>query len=95
LTLHPEKQKLLELGLSRFQRYIRKPAEMKKLILNQLTDRPKTYDEISKALNKGRSTIQSHYIPILENEDLIKRIGKRRQAWLFQITGKGLNFTNN
>ena len=67
----------------------------KRLILNQLNPEPKTYDDISKALNKGRSTIQSHYIPILEKKGLIERSGKRKQAWLFQINEKGKEFLNN
>jgi predicted transcriptional regulator len=72
-----------------------KGKEMQKLILQQLNPKPKTYDEIAKTLNKGRSTIQSHYIPLLEKRGLVKRIGKRRQAWLFQITEDGQSFLQN
>lgn len=90
--LSTDKKDKFEFGLSKFQRYVMKGKEMKKLILQQLNSNPKTYNEIAKALNKGRSTIQSHYIPILEKKRLIKRIGKRKQAWLFQITEDGMKF---
>jgi predicted transcriptional regulator len=80
--------------MKKFQRNVMEREEMEKLILQQLNPEPKTYDEIAKDLDKGRSTIQSHYIPILEKKGLIKRIGKRKQAWLFSITEKGLDFIN-
>lgn len=92
LKLHPIKKSKFENGISKFQRFVMKGCEMEKLILQQLNPKPKTYDEIASALNKGRSTIQSHYIPILENKGLVKRVGKRKQAWLFGITQKGLKF---
>ena len=69
-----------------------KGEEVEILILKQLLTGPKTYDEISSSLRKGRSTIQSHYIPILERKGLIKRIGKRRAAWLFGLTKDGIKF---
>jgi hypothetical protein len=89
--LHPDKREAFSSGITNYQRAVVKGEEMEKLILKQLILIPKTYDEIAKALNKGRSTIQSHYIPILKKKGLIKRVGKRRQAWLFQITEKGKN----
>lgn len=88
--LHPDKKEKFERGFGNYQRDIMKGSEMEKLILQQLSNGPKTYDELSGALKKGRSTIQSHYIPILEKKSLIKREGKRKQAWLFAITKAGL-----
>lgn len=93
-SLHPNKKRTFEYGIENYQRDIMKGEEMEKLILKQLNPEPKTYDEIAKALNKGRSTIQSHYIPILEKKGLIKRIGKRKQAWLFSITEIGKEILN-
>jgi len=87
--LQPEKKEIFEFGISTYQRNVMKRDEMEKLILKQLSSGPKTYDEISKNLNKGRSTIQSFYIPMLEKKNVIKRIGKKKQAWLFEITNSG------
>jgi len=44
------------------------------------------------ALNKGRGTIQSHYIPILEKKKFVKRIGKKCRSLLFVITSEGMEF---
>jgi len=95
LKLSSEKESKFIEALNKYQRYIVKGDEMQRLILKQLNPEPKTYDDISKALNKGRSTIQSHYIPILEKNGLIKRIGKRKQAWLFQINERGKELLND
>ena len=65
---------------------------MMSLILNELMKGPKTYDDLAITLKKGRSTIQSHYIPIMEKEGLIRRIGKRKCAWLFEIRVEGKKF---
>ena len=83
LDLHPDKKLKFENGITSYKRIITDFKETEKLILQQLTE-PKTYDELAKLLGKGRSTVQSFYIPKLEKKGLISRIGKRRQAWLFQ-----------
>lgn len=88
--LHSEKNKRLEVGLSKYERNVMKGYEMENLILQQLNSGPKTYDDISSALKKGRSTIQSHYIPILESRNLIRRCGKKGSAWLFELTDNAL-----
>ena len=90
--LHPDKKTKFEDGISKYQRFVVPGHIMEKLILQQLLSGPKTYDEISFALKKGRSTIQSHYIPILEKKEFVKKVGKRRVAWLFGITEEGINF---
>jgi hypothetical protein len=82
--LHPKKRKDFERGMSNYQRRVEHGDVMEKNILDLLGSSPKTYDEISCVLDKGRSTIQSHYIPILESKGLIKRKGKRGRAWLFE-----------
>lgn len=86
MKLHPNKKSKFENGINRFQRFVMKGSEMEELILRQLRNGPKTYDDIAVALNKSRTVIQSHYIPILENKGAIKRVGKRKQAWLFALT---------
>ena len=83
MDLHPDKKLKFENGIASYKRIITDFKETEKLILYQLTE-PKTYDELAKLLGKGRSTVQSFYIPKLEKKGLISRIGKRRQAWLFQ-----------
>jgi predicted transcriptional regulator len=93
--LHPDKKIKFENGISKYQRFVVPGHVMEKLILKQLLSGPKTYDEISFALKKGRSTIQSHYIPILEKKEFVKKVGKRRIAWLFGITEKGIDFLEN
>ncbi|HDJ96461.1 MAG TPA: transcriptional regulator, partial [Candidatus Aenigmarchaeota archaeon] len=87
--LHPQKRKRFEEGFSKISRKVEDPAEVKIKILRLLLQGPLGYTQISKKLQKGRSTIQSYYIPRLEKNGLVKRFGKRRQAWLFGITKKG------
>lgn len=94
LEIHPLKYQKFEFGLSNYKRCVTEVIEMKKLILQEL-NRPKTYTEISNSLNKGRSTIQSFYIPMLEKEGFVTRIGKQKQAWMFKITKKGADFLKN
>jgi hypothetical protein len=84
MRLHPAKKSKFENGISRFQRFVMKGSEMEELILNELRNGPKTYDDLALALNKSRTVIQSHYIPILERKGLVRRVGKRKQAWLFE-----------
>ena len=83
----------MKIALTKYRRNVQKSEEVEKLILKQLESEPKTYDDLTIALKKGRSTIQSHYIPLLENRKLIKRIGKRRQAWLFGLVRFEKNLT--
>ena len=85
MDLHPDKKSKFENGIASYKRIITDFKETEKLILQQLAE-PKTYDELAKLLRKGRSTVQSSYIPRLEKKGLISRIGKRRQAWLFQAS---------
>ena len=92
INLHSEKRLKFENGLRNYKRNVMKGEEMEILILKQLLTSPKTYDDISSSLRKGRSTIQSYYIPILERKGLIKRIGKKRAAWLFSLTKDGIKF---
>ncbi|MBS3055041.1 MAG: hypothetical protein J4452_00945 [Candidatus Aenigmarchaeota archaeon] len=92
MDLSPTKKTKLEDGFGNYQRDLMKAEEMEKLILKELTFGLKTYDELSKALNKGRSTIQWNYIPNLEKRGLVKKIGKRNRAWLFEITNIGKKF---
>ncbi len=84
LDLHPNKKLKFDNGIKSYRRIISDSKEVEKLILQQLTV-PKTYDELALSLGKSRSTIQSFYIPKLEKKGLIRRVGKRRQAWLFQV----------
>jgi hypothetical protein len=95
LRLNQEKQRKFDDGMKKFLRFVQSREEMEKLILQELNSEARTYDDISKALNKGRSTIQSHYIPLLEKKRFVKRIGKRKQAWLFDLTYKGKKFLEN
>lgn len=85
LGLNDRKNKKFEDGMDKFQRTVIAGDKMERMILDVLKSGPKTYDEISAALSKGRSTIQSHYIPILEKKGMIRRAGKRKQAWLFEL----------
>jgi len=73
LDLHPKQKLKFENGFKNYQREIMKGEEMEKLILQQLKLGPKTYDDLKSVLNKGRSTIQSHYIPLLERKGFVKR----------------------
>jgi hypothetical protein len=85
-TLHPDKKAKFERGLGRYQRNVRTVDEMERMILEQFNNGPKTYDDLAESLAKGRSTIQSFYIPLLERKGLVRRIGKRGRAWLFELT---------
>ena len=88
--LHPEKREKFERGLMNYKRIVEKGENvMRKILKLLLEDGPLGYTEISKRLNKGRSTIQYGYIPKMEKNGLVKRVGKRRAAWLFGITEKG------
>lgn len=95
LSLHPEKLNEFESGLSNYKRNVMKVEEMKELILKELVNQSKTYDEISNSLKKGRSTIQAFYVPMLEKQGLINRMGKRKQAWLFTISKTGIGYLEN
>ena len=87
MTLHPKKNSKFEIGMKNYRRIVSNPQTIEMLILGHLTI-PKTYFELSKLLRKGRSTIQSFYIPRLETKVLVKRIEKQNRAWLFQRTDK-------
>jgi len=83
-TLHPEKRAKFELGFANYKRInVLRGEEARALILRQLASGPKTYDEVAAALGKARTTIQAWHIPILERQGLVRRVGKRGQAWLF------------
>jgi hypothetical protein len=83
-TLHPEKYEKFELGFANYKRTnVLDGEEARILILQQLISGPKTYDDLATALRKARTTIQAHHMPILERQGLIKRVGKRGQAWLW------------
>lgn len=84
-TLHPDKRAKFERGLGCYTRNVMKGDEMEMMIIEQFKTGPKTYDDLAASLKKGRSTIQSHYIPILERKGLIKRSGKRGRAWQFEM----------
>ena len=86
-TLHPEKREKFELGFAAYKRTnVLSGEEARALILQQLASGPKTYDELAAALGKARTTIQAHHIPRLERVGKVKRVGKRRQAWLWALT---------
>jgi len=93
--LHPEKSKKFERGFNNYKREVKKRPEMISSILSCLSDGPKTYDNLTKELMKGRSTIQSHYIPIMEKKGFVRKCGKIKQAWLFEITEKGKDFLSS
>jgi len=83
-TLHPEKRAKFERGFAAYKRVnVLDGEEARALILQQLALGPKTYDDLAAALGKARTTIQATHIPILEKRGLVKRVGKRGQAWLF------------
>jgi hypothetical protein len=85
-TLHPEKRAKFELGFASYKRTnVLHGEEARALILQQLAQGPKTYDDLAAALGKARTTIQAWHIPILEKSGLIQRTGKRGQAWLFGL----------
>ncbi len=83
-TLHPEKREKFERGFTAYKRVnVLDGEEARALILQQLALGPKTYDELAAALGKARTTIQAYHMPILERQGLVRRAGKRGQAWLF------------
>lgn len=86
-TLHPEKREKFEQGFANYKRIdVLGGDEARALILQQLASGPKTYDDLAAALGKARTTIQAHHIPVLEKQGLVKRAGKRGQAWLWVLT---------
>lgn len=85
-ALHPEKRAKFKQGFAAYKRTnVLNGKEARKLILQQLASGPKTYDDLAAALGKARTTIQAHHIPILEKQGLVKRAGKRGQAWLWAL----------
>ncbi|MEM2878823.1 MAG: LAGLIDADG family homing endonuclease [Candidatus Hadarchaeales archaeon] len=85
-ALHPEKREKFERGFSAYRRTnVLDGEEARRMILEQLASGPKTYDELATALGKARTTIQAHHIPILEKQGLVKRAGKRGQAWMWSL----------
>lgn len=86
-TLHSEKRAKFELGFANYKRTnVLHGEEARVLILGQLASGPKTYDELAAALGKARTTIQAWHLPILEREGKVKRVGKRKHAWLWAPT---------
>jgi len=85
-TLHPEKREKFEQGFANYKRVnVLHGEEARALILQRLASGPKTYDDLAAALGKARTTIQAHHIPILEKRGLVKRAGKRGQAWMWVL----------
>ncbi|MEM2878953.1 MAG: ArsR family transcriptional regulator [Candidatus Hadarchaeales archaeon] len=85
-ALHPEKREKFERGFSAYRRTnVLDGEEARRMILEQLASGPKTYDELAAALGKARTTIQAHHIPILEKQGLVKRAGKKGQAWMWSL----------
>jgi len=89
VSLHPEKKVKFKSGLVKISREVCTRKEMFRRILVALSDGNKTYDELASITRKSRSVVQSHYIPLLEDLNLVRRVGKKGQAWLFGITEKG------
>lgn len=85
----------LENGFKKYERNVEKSEEVERKILEQLLFSPMTYEELSKNLQKGRSTIQFTYIPKLIEKELIRYIGKKGRSLLFEITEKGKEFLEN
>jgi len=90
--LHPNKCQKFEDGFGNYSRDVKKRSEMILSILSYLINKQGTYNDLSRNLNKGRSTIQSHYIPLMEKEGVVRRCEKRNRAWLFEITENGKEF---
>lgn len=88
-TLHPQKREKFEFGFPNYQRIVEKGEEVERKILEQLLFSSMGYTELSKNLNKGRSTIQFTYIPKLIEKELVRYIGKKGRSLLFKITEKG------
>lgn len=84
MRLNIKKNQKFEDGMNKFQRTVFPGDKMESMILELLKSGPKTYDDIAIPLNKGRSTIQSHYVPILERKGMIRKSGKKGRAWLFE-----------
>jgi hypothetical protein len=85
-TSHPEKRAKFEQGFAAYRRTnVLEGDDARALILQQLASGPETYDDLAAALGKARTTIQAHHIPILEKQGMVKRAGKRGQAWLWAL----------
>jgi len=87
--LSTEKKIKLEEGFKEYERNVEEGKIMELKILEQLLTKTMSYTELSKNLGKGRSTIQSHYIPLLLKKELVTYIGKKERSLLFEITAKG------
>jgi len=86
-TLHPGKRAKFEQGFASYKRInVLDGDETRNTILQQLTSGPKTYDDLTAALGKARTTIQAHHILILERRGLVRRAGKRGQPWILALS---------
>jgi hypothetical protein len=94
LELSKEKNEKFLMGLNSYQRNVEKPEEVERKILEQLLFSPMGYTELSQKLKKGRSTIQSTYIPKMLEKELVRYIGKKGRSLLFEITEKGKEYLN-
>jgi hypothetical protein len=88
--LQPEKQKDFKLGLSNFKVEQSRKGELRLKVLQLLSEKSRTRQELGKLLNRSPDTIKTEALYVLERQGLVEREGIVNKARLWKITEKGL-----
>jgi len=89
-ALQPEKQKDFKLGLSNFKVEQSRKGELRLKVLQLLSEKSRTRQELGKLLNRSPDTIKTEALYVLERQGLVEREGIINKARLWKITEKGL-----
>jgi len=90
-VLQPEKQNDFKKGISNFKVVQSRKGELRLKVLQLLSEKPRTRQELGKLLNRSPDTVKTEALYILEKQGLIERGEITSKARLWKITEKGLN----
>jgi predicted transcriptional regulator len=90
VSLHPKKQRNLEIGILGFRQEQHRKGQGQLIILEELIKGPATSSHLAKIMNKTPSMARVHLRKFLE-KDLIHIIEIKGRTEVFEITEKGKN----
>ncbi|MEM5869769.1 MAG: winged helix-turn-helix domain-containing protein [Candidatus Aenigmatarchaeota archaeon] len=90
-VLQPEKQNDFKKGISNFKVVQSRKGELRLKVLQLLSEKPRTRQELGKLLNRSPDTVKTEALYILEKQGLVERGEITSKTRLWKITEKGLN----
>ena len=90
IKLSPNKKENFEKGMSGFKIEQSRKGELRLKVLQLLSEKSRTRQELGKLLNRSPDTIKTEALYVLERQGLVEREGIVNKARLWKITEKGL-----